>query len=90
VLAELVVEEYGRAAALRGKTCAVVLSKLFKQRLAQVRADDAMLTVSDVRVEGDHGFAMLGRPGARPKRYIGVKRERGMWRINEAVDASLP
>jgi hypothetical protein len=90
VLAELVAEEYGQSAALRGKTCPVVLSKLFKQHQEQTRAKNRSLTISDVRVEGEHGYAMLGPPGVQPKRYIGVKQEHGVWKINESLDASLP
>ncbi|MGH2912055.1 MAG: hypothetical protein ACRDJ3_06220 [Solirubrobacteraceae bacterium] len=58
-LAEAVVEEMGHIPKLRGKSCAVVMSKLFKPRHALLSGENASLKVLTVRVEGDRALTVL-------------------------------
>jgi hypothetical protein len=88
---ESIVEDYGQKAylpALRGRTCAEVMSKLFQQDHGQLAAG-ARLRVTGVRVSGDRGYALLGA-GARPERSLLVHRESGAWKIEATVDGGLP
>jgi hypothetical protein len=92
ILAESIAEDYGRPPgppALRGKTCAVVMSKLFKQRHQQLTADVFTLKVTGVRVDGKRGSALLSFR-RMPDRHILVHRERGAWKIYTLLDAGLP
>jgi hypothetical protein len=82
-IAGSVVEQYGRPLgppALRGKTCAAVMSKLFKQRRRQLAADRATLEVTGVRVEGDRGYALLSST-KMPVGYIVLRREHDDWKV---------
>jgi hypothetical protein len=52
--------EYGHGASyLRGKTCAVIMSKLFKHLRRQVVSVATTQRMIEVRLEGDHGYAAL-------------------------------
>jgi hypothetical protein len=92
-LAGEIPEVYGQSPpgppGLSGKTCAVVMSKLFKQRHHQLIVDRATLTVTGVLVEGKRGLVLL-RFRAMPKRHVFVDRERGLWKVNELLDAGPP
>jgi hypothetical protein len=60
-LATSMLIEYGRYGApyLRGKTCAGIMSKLFRHQRRQVVAVASTEKLIDVRLEGDHGYAAL-------------------------------
>jgi hypothetical protein len=91
VIARSVPEEYGRPPgppALRGNTCAAVMSKLFKQRHGLLLADLAKLSVADLRVGGERAVALLSFGRGR-ERYIPVRRERRVWKIDELFDAGF-
>lgn len=82
-IAGSVVEAYGGSVgppALRGKTCAAVISKLFKERRRQLAADNATLKVTGVRVKGDRAYALLSAT-TMPVGDILLRREQGAWRI---------
>jgi hypothetical protein len=88
-IAESVVEDYGRSPAgppaLRGKTCAVVMSKLFKQQHQQLTGYLAMLHITKVRIDGNQGLALLGlKTGAEP--YMTVRHEHGVWKVGSLLD----
>jgi hypothetical protein len=72
-VAEAVPEEYGRAPAppsLRGKTCTVVMSKLFRQHHRQLAAEPATLEVTSVRIEGPRELAIFRLPTTPEPRKI--------------------
>lgn len=71
LLAESVVEEDGRSPALRGRTCAEVMSKLFRLHHRTLVEKRAALQVIAVRVEGNKGLAVLNFPGIREVRRLG-------------------
>lgn len=91
-LAESVPEDYGRPPgppALRGGTCGVVLSKLFAQRRAELRRIARDLRVTHVRTEGNSGLAVFDL-GHGLVRHVAVHRERGVWKVDELTNASMP
>ena len=91
LFAEEIPEEYGEGSGppgLRGKTCAVVLSKLFRRRREQFRSDGATLRVFRVRVRGLRGLAFL-RLAHSPIHDIPVHREHAAWRIEALLDGPL-
>lgn len=67
-----------------GKTCAVVMSKLFKLNHAELAGELATMQVAAVREQGMRGLALLRFPD-RPPHIIMVHRERGAWKIDETV-----
>lgn len=89
LLAESVVEEYAQSPGLRGKTCAEVLSKLFKRRHRELAGDVAALKPTVVRVSGDHGLALV-RFGATRERRLLLRRERGAWKMDVLLDVGVP
>jgi hypothetical protein len=93
IYAETIPENYGRPPAgppaLRGKTCAEVMSKVFKQRQPQLAADSATLKVTGARLEGNRGWALMSFK-TMPARSILVHRERGAWKIYALLDSELP
>jgi hypothetical protein len=89
LLAESIVEEYAQSPSLRGRTCAVVMSKLFKQLHGELARDVAGLELIRARVRGDHGVAVLRFGGARERRVL-VRRERGAWKMDLLLDVGMP
>lgn len=90
--AEAVPEDYGEKpgpAYLRGKTCATVMAKLFKHDRRQLSAAERKLKVTEVRVAGNRGVALLDL-GAKPERHMLVHREFGVWKIGAFMDAGMP
>jgi hypothetical protein len=75
---------------LRGKSCAHIMSLLFKESHRQLAAELAGLQVTDVRVKGRHGLALLAFR-ATPERLIPVEREGGgAWKVASLFDKALP
>jgi hypothetical protein len=93
VIAESVVEDYGQATgpqSLRGRTCATVMSMLFKQRHGQVAAELPTLEVTSVRVEDNRGWALLGFGPAKPPGRILIHRDGAAWRVGELLRTEMP
>jgi hypothetical protein len=91
-LAKGLSEEYNQASSpayLRSKTCAGVMSKLFKYKPERSSADLAAIRVTGVRVKDDSGLALLRLPTAEV-REISVERERGAWKVSMFSDTTLP
>jgi hypothetical protein len=89
LLADSVVEEYAGSPGLRSKTCAEVLSKLFKQRHRELAGDVAALKTTVVRVGGDRGLSLV-RFGATRERRVLLRRERGAWKMDVLLDVGVP
>lgn len=93
LFAEAIPEDYGQSPgppALSGKTCPVVLSKLFRLHHEQLVADAAGLEVTGARVERRRGVVLLRFRGSREPRYIQMHRERHAWKIDALLDEALP
>ena len=91
LLAEEVPEEYGEPPGpirLRGSTCSMVMSKLFKQEHKHFAVEASTLKVVAVRLRRSRGLAILSF-GATPPRDIAVHREFGRWKIDELLDTPL-
>jgi hypothetical protein len=93
LIAEQTVEEYMTSeqpgSSNAGMDCAVVLSRLFKQRHAELARKAAVLRIKVVRVMGNRGVALID-VGALADHHIFVHRERGAWKIYSLFDTELP
>jgi hypothetical protein len=89
VLVEAIPEDYGRPpgpAYLRGTTCQAVMSLLFRHSHSQLTG---AIEVSGVRVKGNQAYALVGSRTV-PASYIMVRREHGIWKIDELLAGPLP
>ena len=91
IVAEAATEEYGRApdpAALHGKTCAVVISKLFKEH-HELRAEVPTLNVTAVRVEGAKALVVMSFGTTPEPRIIALHREGHAWKVQDLLDGGI-
>jgi hypothetical protein len=88
IFAESIPEDYGKPPgppAFRGlKTCAAVVSKLFKMLPGQPPSVLYKTEVTGVRLYGNHGFAQL-HSSAIPTGKFFVERERGVWKAGTLI-----
>jgi hypothetical protein len=89
VLAELVTETYIHVH-VRRRTCASVLSAYYGTIHRELVAEDTAISVGDVRIGEGRGFAMVGSFGAKPRRDMPVKQYKGVWKIDDVLDTTLP
>jgi hypothetical protein len=88
-IAESVVENYGHTPALRGTTCAAVMSKLFKQHHALLATKSSALKVAAVRVEGDKALVILEFPTISEVRQLTERRQGSAWKVQTLLDGIL-
>lgn len=88
-VAESVVEDEGRSPALRGGTCAAVMTKLFRHQRRLLAEKNATLRVIGVRVEGDKALAILEFPAIPEVRQLVERRVGGTWRVLDLLDGIL-
>ncbi len=88
-IAEAVAEQDGRSPGLYGKTCAVVLSKLYKQHHSLQVQKHATLRIIGVRVEGDRALAILDFPSIPEVRQIAERRVAGAWKLLDLQDGII-
>lgn len=89
LFAEAVPEVYGGPAGpgyLQGETCAAVMSKLLRVDHSKFAATVA---VTGLRVRGNQGRALIGSESL-PASYLTVRRERGVWKVDELESDRLP
>lgn len=87
--AEAIPEDYGQSPGptyARGKTCAVVMSKIFKHSHGQVTGT---VEVTDARVSGSEAHALFGS-STIPASSILLRREHGAWKIDALLGQPLP
>jgi len=89
LLAESVAEVDGHTPALRGRTCAVVMSKLFKVHHRLLAEKNASFEVIAVRARGDRMLAVLEFPPMPEVRQIEERRVDGVWRIFALLDGII-
>jgi hypothetical protein len=75
---------------LHGKTCAEVMTKLFKHRHKLMAAEAAGLEITDVRVTSRTAFVLLAFKGIRERRYMGVERFGKGWKLEALLDSQYP
>jgi hypothetical protein len=93
-LAESVPSEFGKKRSglpyMRGSTCPVVMSKLFKHFHKQFAAEAAGLVVTGVRVAHNTAFALLAFKGLQERRYMGIERFGKGWKLEALRDSEYP
>jgi hypothetical protein len=92
VFAEAIPETYGSSTGppgLRGDSCAVVMTKLFKQQHRQL-SGGATVKVATVRVDMNRAVALFGFDGRRATHYRLAHRERGAWKLEMLLDVERP
>jgi hypothetical protein len=85
-IAEALPENLGHSPTLRGKSCAVVISKLFKQHHKLLGGESATLKVMTVRVEGDKALTVLSFANLPEVRQMTERREGSGWKIVTLLD----
>ena len=75
---------------LHGKTCAEVMTKLFKHRHKLMTAENAGLEVTDVRATSRTDFILLAFKGIRERRFMGVQRDGQTWQLEALTDSQYP
>jgi hypothetical protein len=91
LLAEEIPELYGEPPgpkALKGKTCAVVMAKFFKQHEKQLPSQAVSINVTTVRIKRLRGLAIMSFK-SMPRRDIAVHREHKVWKVGELLDTEL-
>jgi len=86
-VAETVVETSGSSPALRGRSCAAVLTKLFKLQHSLLADKRATLQIGTVRVQGDRALVSLNftKPIVETRQLTG-RRIAGDWRLIDILD----
>jgi hypothetical protein len=89
-VAESVAENLGHNPGLRGKSCAVVMSKLFKLHHTELDAKNATLKFYSVRVGDGRGLIVLSFSVLPEVRKILLRRDsNGSWRLLSLLDGIL-
>ena len=91
IFAEEIPEVYGESAgepALRGKTCATVMSKYYRSVHDRIAREAATLDVVRLRVKGLRGLAFL-QSSHTPEHDIQVHREHRLWKIDGLLGGGL-
>jgi hypothetical protein len=89
--AEEIPEVYGEESgppSLRGNTCAVVMSKLFKQEHQRLTTDFATMKILAIRIRRLRGLVIMSFK-SMPQRDIAIHREGDKWKIDELLDTNL-
>jgi hypothetical protein len=89
VFVHAIPEDYGQAPGpvyLRGKTCAAVMTKLFKHAHRELAGGTV---VTGVRVGGGEALVLIGSP-TMIARYVALRRSHGSWRVNGLLGAQMP
>jgi hypothetical protein len=89
-VAESTAEEYGHNPGLEGKTCAVVLSKLFKQKHGLLVGENATLKFYTVRVNGAKALTILSFSILPEVRQLTERRDAaGAWKVLNIFDGII-
>lgn len=88
-VAESVVGEYGYTKDLHGRTCAAVMSKLFKREHNLLIGKDATLRVLRIGVEGDRSLIALDFASIHEARQTTARRVDGRWTLLRLLDGII-
>jgi hypothetical protein len=87
--AESIVEENGNTQGLRGRTCAVVMSKLFELHHQTLVSDDASVKFYLVRVRGNRALTLLTFAGPPEVRQLPERRVGATWKVFAPLDGII-
>ncbi len=87
---EATVDEYRDNPHLRGDSCAVILSKLFRKEHHRLAIDHATLEITSVRISGRRALVLPRFEKAFLPVQIGVRIEGGRWKIWDLFDTPIP
>jgi hypothetical protein len=89
-VAESVVEDISHGPGLSGKTCATVMSKLFKSKHTLLAGENASLKFYTVRVNGGKGLTVLSFSNLPEVRQLAERRDSsGEWKVLQLLDGIL-
>jgi hypothetical protein len=88
-IAQAMPEQEGRTRELRGNTCAVVLTKLFRVLHREFALKEGSLRVMSVRVQGDKALTIVDFPAIPEVRELNERRSGSGWRLLELRDGNL-
>lgn len=71
------------------KSCAVVMSRFFKERSGRPTANVAAIEVTSVRIKGDQAIALLRSP-AMHAGELTMRREGKVWKVSDLIGSVLP
>jgi hypothetical protein len=86
IIAESVVERDGHSAALRGNTCSVVMSKLFKVHHRELTPKQATFRIMRVGIVGYRSLVALDFPSIPEVREITARRVGSRWTVLSLLD----
>jgi hypothetical protein len=87
--AETIAETYGHSPGLHGKTCATVMSKLFRLHHHALAQKSASIMITTIRRKGNRMLVVLGFPPTPELRQIAVQHIGGMWRVLQLLDGII-
>jgi hypothetical protein len=88
-VAETVVEVDGHTSALKGGTCAAVMTKLFKQHHQDLLGKRTSLKIMRIGVEGDKSLVALDFPEIPEVRQIVMRRYNNRWTVLQMLDGII-
>jgi hypothetical protein len=88
-IAESVVERYGKTPGVTGRTCAVVMTKIFQGRHTKLAAESPTLRIPEVRLEPPSALAILEFPTIPEVRQIRLRRVGSSWRVLALIDGAI-
>jgi hypothetical protein len=87
--AESVAEQDGQSPTLRGHTCPVVMSKLFKLHHTVIAGKTRAMKVIAVRIQGNKGLVVIEFPEIHEARQISVRHLAGGWKVFDLLDGIM-
>jgi len=88
-VAESVAESEGRSAALRGSTCAQVMTKLFELNHAELARKVPTLRVMRIGIQGTHSLVALDMPAIPIVHQVILRQVGGRWTMRSLLDGIL-
>jgi hypothetical protein len=89
-VAESVVEDISHSPGLHGRTCAAVMSKLFKLHHTLLSGENASLKFYTVRVDGGKALTVLSFSNLPEVRQLAERRDSsGTWKVLQLLDGIL-
>lgn len=88
-IADTVAEQYGHNPGLQGRSCGVVLSKMFAQQHASLQGKQATMRIVRIGIEGNRSLVAIDFPNIPEVRQITVRRIDGHWTVLDLLDGII-